>query len=94
MPASMYRCRTDPAPTAAPRTRFGYGGKAGVVTGQKGSTVSRARPKQAQVDVVPAEVCRLGQVVIDHGPGDSDSRYPDTLTVALANGRKCPFQFA
>jgi hypothetical protein len=69
-----------------PATRFGYGGEAGVVAGEKGPAVSLARPEQAEVDVVPAEVRRLGEVVVDHSPGNGHSDYPDAATVAPADG--------
>ena len=78
----------------SPATRFGYGCKAGVIAGQKGLAVSLVRPKHAQVDVVPAEVRRLGEVVVDHGPGNSNSGYPDAATVAPADGPECLPQLA
>jgi hypothetical protein len=77
-----------------PATRFGYGGKAGVIAGQKGPAVSLARPEHAQVDVVPAEVRRLGEVVVDHSPGNSNGGYPDAATVAPADGPQCLPQLA
>ena len=75
-------------------TRFGDGGKAGVVADQKGPVVQLARPENAEIDVLPSEVRRLGEVVVDHCAGDGDRGYPDTAAVAPPDRPQCLSQLA
>jgi hypothetical protein len=66
-------------------TRLGDSGKGGVVAGQNGPAVSFARPEHAEVDVLPAEVRRLGEVIVNHCPGNRDGDCPDAATVTAAD---------
>jgi hypothetical protein len=66
-------------------TRLGDSGKGGVVAGQNGPAVSLARPEHAEVDVLPAEVRRLGEVIVNHCPGNRDGDCPDAATVTAAD---------